>query len=89
MIAEYGLGLGSDKKKPSFFGKTQFLSDISRYKVEDHSEGILEDGLQTGGKGLCSRWRQHLSDVFRNLHTIFPLKVSYTLIVVTKLRDDI
>ena len=30
MMAEYGLGLKNEKKKPSFFGKTQFLSDINR-----------------------------------------------------------
>ena len=84
MIAEYGLGLKNEKKKPSFFGKTQFLS-VSRYKAKD----LLAGGFQTRDKDSCPRWRQHLTDVFRNLHTIFPLKVSYTLIVVTKLRDDI
>ena len=55
-----GLGLGSGKKKPSFFGKTRFLSDISRYKAGNHSEDTLGAELQTGDKGLCSRWCQHL-----------------------------
>ena len=89
MIAEYGLGLGSKKKKPSFFGKTQFLSDISRYKVEDHSEAILEDGLQTGHTGLFPVWRQHRGDVLRQLQTIFLLEVRDAFVVVTKCQGDI
>ena len=71
MVAECGLGLKNEKKKPSFFGKTQFLS-VSRYKAKD----LLAGGFQTRDKDSCPRWCKHRSDIFRQLQIMFPLKVS-------------
>ncbi len=64
-MAEYGLGLRSGKKKPSFFRKTRFLSDISRQTVGNRSEDAFDNTLQTRDKGSGIRWRQHRGDVFR------------------------
>ena len=53
------------------------------------SEDALNSALQTGDKGSGIRWRQHPSDIFRQLQIMFPLKVRDAFVVVTKCFDNI
>ena len=84
----YDLMLRNKTKKPSFFGKTRFLPDISRQTVGNRSDNVLNNTLQ-GDEGSCPQWCQHRSDIFRQLQIMFPLEVGDALVVVTEYRDDI